>query len=115
MTEIPEERLNVSSFYGMDKNRNDTVRSLSSCFHMVTTLISSQVSVRGGHFLKENLALFDAPFFSITSAEAASMDVQQRGILETAYKALENGKYLQQYKEEMMNLSLKQLAYLSKK
>jgi acyl transferase domain-containing protein len=48
--------------------------------------------VRGGHFLKEDLALFDAPFFSITSAEAASMDVQQRGILETAYRAFENGK-----------------------
>ena len=47
--------------------------------------------VRGGHFLKENLAAFDAPFFSIASAEAASMDPQQRGLLETTYRALENG------------------------
>ena len=30
----------------------------------------------GGHFLDEAPVLFDAPFFSITSAEAAPMDVQ---------------------------------------
>jgi len=47
--------------------------------------------MRGAHFLKEDLGAFDASFFSITPAEAAGMDPQQRGILETAYRALENG------------------------
>ena len=50
------------------------------------------MNVRGGHFLKEDIGAFDAPFFSITSKEAASMDPQQRILLETAYTALENGK-----------------------
>ena len=35
-------------------------------------------------------AVFDAPFFSITSKEAASMDPQQRWLLETSYRAFEN-------------------------
>lgn len=43
--------------------------------------------------MKEDLAAFDAPFFSISSAEAALMDPQQRWLLETSYEALENGKF----------------------
>ena len=46
--------------------------------------------VRGAHFLKEHLGAFDAPFFSMTSVEAMSMDPQHRIMLETAYRALEN-------------------------
>ena len=42
--------------------------------------------------MKEDLAAFDAPFFSISSAEAALMDPQQRWLLETSYEALESGK-----------------------
>lgn len=49
------------------------------------------MNVRGGHFLKEDVGAFDAPFFSITSTEASAMDPQQRILLETAYKAFENG------------------------
>jgi acyl transferase domain-containing protein len=41
--------------------------------------------------LKDDIAAFDAPFFSITPAEAGGMDPQQRGLLENAYRALENG------------------------
>jgi acyl transferase domain-containing protein len=48
--------------------------------------------MRGGHFVKGDLGAFDAPFFSITPAEAAAMDPQQRTLLEVAYRALENGK-----------------------
>ena len=65
---------------------------MSCIFPALKTSDAFQISVRGGHFLKENLALFDAPFFSITSVEASSMDVQQRSLLETTYRALENGK-----------------------
>ncbi len=45
-----------------------------------------------GHFLKDDIAAFDAPFFSITPPEAAGMDPQQRGLLENAYRAMENGE-----------------------
>ncbi|KAI1326775.1 putative polyketide synthase [Xylariaceae sp. FL0255] len=44
----------------------------------------------GGHFIKEDLAGFDAEFFSISSMEAASIDPMQRWLLETAFRALEN-------------------------
>lgn len=43
-----------------------------------------------GHFLEGSINAFDAPFFSITPAEAAGIDPQQRNMLETVYKALEN-------------------------
>ena len=45
---------------------------------------------RRGHFLKEDVSLFDAPFFSIPYAEAVCMDPQQRSLLECTYHALEN-------------------------
>lgn len=30
-----------------------------------------QINVNGGHFMEEDLSLFDAPFFNMTSDEAA--------------------------------------------
>ena len=71
-TEFPSDRLNIDSFYNPDTSRLDTL------------------SQRGGHFMTEDLGLFDAPFFSITAAEAEAMDPQQRLVLEAAYRALEN-------------------------
>ncbi|KAF2868359.1 hypothetical protein BDV95DRAFT_500684 [Massariosphaeria phaeospora] len=68
MTEWPKSRAAVDSFY-------DGV---------------SQLHGRGGHFIKEDPAVFDAPFFSIPVKEAIAMDPQQRWALEAAYHALEN-------------------------
>jgi acyl transferase domain-containing protein len=51
------------------------------------------MKVQAGHFLKEDVAGFDAPFFSIPPQEAECMDPQQRLLLETSYHALENGRY----------------------
>lgn len=56
---------------------------------MVSQLVSS-----GSYFLREDPATFDAPFFSITAKEAATIDPQQRWTLEAAYRAFENGKNL---------------------
>lgn len=45
----------------------------------------------GGHFLKGDIAAFDAPFFSMGRVEADCLDPQQRLLLEGTYYALENG------------------------
>nr|XP_001396949.2 polyketide synthase [Aspergillus niger CBS 513.88] len=71
-TEVPSDRFNINGFYHPDASRTDTVNA------------------RGGHFLKENVAAFDAPFFSMSPGEVESLDPQQRGLLETTYRALEN-------------------------
>lgn len=45
----------------------------------------------GGMFLEEiDPQDFDAPFFSITAADAIAMDPQQRQLLEVVYECLEN-------------------------
>jgi acyl transferase domain-containing protein len=53
---------------------------------------SWQLNVRGGHFLSEDPALFDANFFNLSAELAASIDPQFRLQLETTYEAFESGK-----------------------
>ena len=72
MTDVPKDRFNLDGFHGLCAGGKD------------------MLGVRGGHFLKEDIATFDAPFFAVTPEEAASMDPQQRLLLESTYKALEN-------------------------
>lgn len=50
------------------------------------------MKVRRGHFIKENIKAFDAPFFSMSPAEASTLDPQQRHLLEGAFHTFENGK-----------------------
>ncbi|KAI0810057.1 polyketide synthase PksD [Xylaria sp. FL0064] len=71
MTEWPESRANIDAFY----------------------YPKFKIKEYGAHFLQGDPGAFDAPFFSITPNEekAASMDPQQRWILEAAYRAMENG------------------------
>ncbi|GKT43550.1 highly reducing polyketide synthase azaB [Colletotrichum spaethianum] len=71
-TEVPQERYNADAFWHPNADRSGATR------------------VRHGHFLKGSISAFDAPFFSITPTEARSIDPQQRGMLESVYKALEN-------------------------
>ena len=52
-----------------------------------------QIKAKGGHFIQDDVAAFDAPFFSITPNEASCMDPMQRWLLETTYKALEDGGF----------------------
>ncbi|KAL4862401.1 hypothetical protein BDV12DRAFT_207226 [Aspergillus spectabilis] len=72
MTDIPKNRFNLDGYYHPTKA------------HFGTT------TVRGGNFVKDDLDNFDAGFFSISPLEAASLDPQQRWLLETTYHALEN-------------------------
>ncbi|CAK7206872.1 hypothetical protein SEUCBS139899_009678 [Sporothrix eucalyptigena] len=71
-SEIPSDRFNAKGWYHPDPNRPGS-------FH-----------IRGAHFIKGDIAAFDAPFFSISTAEAVSMDPQQRMLLEVVYEALDS-------------------------
>ncbi|KAI1348897.1 polyketide synthase [Xylaria sp. FL0043] len=69
---IPPERYNSAAFWHPDNHRDGVIGG------------------KEGHFIQGNVKAFDAPFFSVTPAEAASMDPQQRMLLECVYTALES-------------------------
>ncbi|OJD33820.1 polyketide synthase [Diplodia corticola] len=71
-SEAPKSRYNAEAFYHPDPDR------------------AGSTPVTTGHFLNQDPGVFDAPFFSITPAEAKAMDPQQRLLLEVSYEALEN-------------------------
>ncbi|KAI1098441.1 putative FSP1 [Jackrogersella minutella] len=71
-TEIPSSRFNLSGAYHPKSERLNTT------------------NVRGGHFIDEDLGLFDAAFFNYSAETASSLDPQFRLQLESAYEALEN-------------------------
>ncbi|OAA35189.1 Beta-ketoacyl synthase [Metarhizium rileyi] len=45
---------------------------------------------RGGHFMKQDVAAFDANFFNLSKVEAESMDPQQRIVMEVTYESMES-------------------------
>ncbi|RWA08359.1 hypothetical protein EKO27_g6749 [Xylaria grammica] len=72
-TEWPENRILLDSFTdGGESGKPNTIKG------------------PGAHFVKEDPAVFDAPFFTITTKEATGMNPQQRWALEAAYHAFEN-------------------------
>ncbi|KAL7629617.1 hypothetical protein AAE478_001139 [Parahypoxylon ruwenzoriense] len=72
MTEVPGDRYNIDGHHVTGPARHGTT------------------SARGGHFLKGDVSAFDAPFFSMSAAEARAMDPQLRLLLETSYHAWES-------------------------
>lgn len=70
MTDYPNDRLNIAGFFNPTR--------------------ANSLNHRGGHFIAEDLACFDADFFSIKPSDAAAMDPMQRLLLETTFHALEN-------------------------
>lgn len=97
-SDIPPERFAIDSFWHPEAERSGSV-SLDFSFWgggggltlQPSFADTTQTRARHAHFLRGSIAAFDAPFFSITPAEANGMDPQQRGMLESVYKALENG------------------------
>lgn len=83
-TPFPKDRINIDAFYHPDNTRSDSVPVRNAHF-----LGSPSISENGGG-KTEDYGSFDAPFFSLTPSEALSMDPQHRGLLETAYHALES-------------------------
>ncbi|KAJ5652583.1 polyketide synthase, partial [Penicillium longicatenatum] len=72
MTESPEDRVNMKGWYYPETGRR------------------GRMYARGANFLREDVSLFDAPFFSLSAEESSAMDPQQRHLLEVTYRALEN-------------------------
>ncbi|KAL9639611.1 MAG: hypothetical protein Q9204_001021 [Flavoplaca sp. TL-2023a] len=71
-SEIPSSRFNAKGAYHPNPEKLGTT------------------NVIGGHFINEDIALFDAPFFNLSAEYAAALDPQFRLQLESAYEALEN-------------------------
>lgn len=71
-SEVPSERWNGKAHYHPDIDARDASNH------------------QGGHFIKGDVAEFDAGFFGIQGGEADAMDPQQRLLLEVAYEAFEN-------------------------
>ena len=64
-------RWNVDAFYSPKKKHNTSI-------------------TKRAHYLKQDIAAWDAKFFDISKAEAEAIDPQQRIFLEVVYEALEN-------------------------
>ncbi|KAJ4392595.1 hypothetical protein N0V85_006934 [Neurospora sp. IMI 360204] len=71
-SEIPMDRFNIDGFHHPNFEKlNGT-------------------NVIGGHFMKEDIGLFDAHFFNLSAETAAALDPQFRLQLESTYEALES-------------------------
>ncbi|KAI1462907.1 ketoacyl-synt-domain-containing protein [Daldinia caldariorum] len=71
-SEIPKDRLNVSSYFHPSGNRQGSI------------------PFTAGHFLVQDVGAFDSSFFSIPADEAKAIDPQQRMLLEVAVEALDS-------------------------
>ncbi|KAK6447202.1 hypothetical protein FP744_10003452 [Trichoderma asperellum] len=71
-TEVPSDRFNHQAFYHPDPE------------------IPGTINQKGGHFIDQDIATFDAGFFGIAQQEADTLDPQQRVVLETTWEAVEN-------------------------
>ncbi|KAI0406744.1 ketoacyl-synt-domain-containing protein [Xylaria palmicola] len=69
---VPAERWDADAFYHPDPDRKGTLTTTH------------------GFFLEQDIAAFDAPFFSVTPKEASGMDPAKRLLLEVAYETFEN-------------------------
>lgn len=70
--EVPKDRWDWRSFY----NKNPDTKDATNFSH--------------AYFLNEDVSRFDARFFNISGIDAATIDPQQRFLLEVTYEALEN-------------------------
>lgn len=70
--EVPRERWDIDAYYDPDMD------------------VPGKMNTRWGGFLEEPTDMFDAYFFGISPMELASLDPQQRLLMEVTWEALEN-------------------------
>ncbi|KAI6084919.1 hypothetical protein F4821DRAFT_164132 [Hypoxylon rubiginosum] len=90
---LPQDVDDVSSFWDVLENKRNLMTEWPESRISNGSFEASKegnVRCRGGHFITEDPGAFDAPFFSVTAKEAASMDPMQRWTLEASYHAFEN-------------------------
>ncbi|MCJ1395325.1 hypothetical protein MMC18_008209 [Xylographa bjoerkii] len=83
------EGIYISSYRDLAAH-SETNRFNASAFHDKGIGKLNASVTRGGHFLSQDVAAFDANFFNISHNEALAIDPQQRLMLEVAYEAFEN-------------------------
>ncbi|SPO03748.1 related to polyketide synthase [Cephalotrichum gorgonifer] len=71
-TEFPADRFNLDGFHHPDNKRQGSL------------------AVRGAHFLKSDVGLFDCSFFDMNPNDATAADPQQRTLMEVSFEALQN-------------------------
>ena len=76
ITEVPEDRWNIDTFFDRD------------------TSAPGKMYVRAGGFLRQKIDEFDAQFFGMSPREAAYLDPQQRLLLEVTWEALEDARLI---------------------
>ncbi|KAK3382595.1 fatty acid synthase S-acetyltransferase [Lasiosphaeria ovina] len=94
---LPQGVDDVASFWDVLAHRKNLSTNWPESRIKIGSVTSSnynKVQCRGGHFIDEDPAVFDAPFFSVTAKEAASMDPMQRWTLEASYRAFESAGIL---------------------
>lgn len=69
---IPKERFDANGFHQTEESGLNGIRSTS------------------GHFIEEDVRLFENSFFGLNNAEATAMDPQQRKILEVVFECFES-------------------------
>ncbi|ORX93617.1 reducing type I polyketide synthase [Clohesyomyces aquaticus] len=73
--DFPADRMNIDAFFRDDPEKPHSV---------------PLIHTRKAHFLADDIRSFDAHHFGLSPSDAAAMDPNQRGLMETAYHAFEN-------------------------
>ncbi|KAJ6031693.1 Acyl transferase/acyl hydrolase/lysophospholipase [Penicillium herquei] len=90
---LPQDVNDDQAFWEVLENRRNLRTDWPSSRANPESFVNHQLTkfpTQGAHFLNEDLGAFDAPFFSVTTQEAAAMDPMQRWTLEESYRAFEN-------------------------
>ncbi|KAL4862617.1 hypothetical protein BDV12DRAFT_178594 [Aspergillus spectabilis] len=83
-------------FWELLSNKRSALRTApesrynAAAFHHEAREKLNTLSASKGHFLEQDVAAFDAPFFKITAQEATAMDPTARMLLEVTYEAMES-------------------------
>ncbi|KAF3077641.1 Compactin diketide synthase mokB [Trichoderma lentiforme] len=93
---LPQDVNDDLSFWDVLENRRNLMTSWPESRMNAQSFLDTKPDKpfpKGAHFITEDIASFDAPFFSVTAKEAAAMDPMQRLTLEASYRAFEKAGF----------------------